>query len=430
MSLKVFLAGLLGGALVSALLLYPACIYLPGRLLPDWYAALPGLALGLALAAALALVASGMLAARWSRLQSRAGTATAGMAAGLFASLAAYSTVIGPAAGVWGSRALLAHGLVPAADEYLLVEVVADSTSGILWWGALSLALAAGAGLLLGALGGALVKAGRPDRGGSWPAVSVMVCAAALLASALALVVTLAVFSLLPQTVADAAQRTGRGLEHSPFAAALVLYALNYAWMLAWQALLWLNLRAARVAQGDLSLTRVLASFMAWIVPGLLLFAAPRVLDRGYVVVGAAASFALGLLTFVDTFWRQRARPLRRPADPLEGHARFYQAGLVVSGAMALTVVLSGMNIALDMVMLLIPAITQIMPDAPAPSPLSFHELIFEMFRTNAAAFAISLAGLCLYAVITLWALKNLLEFLVAYGPEILGRVRERRPRA
>lgn len=55
-----------------------------------------------------------------------------------------------------GAKNLLAHGLVPAADEIAFVSLLAEGVQSIILWVHASMALTALAGMLLGALGGAL----------------------------------------------------------------------------------------------------------------------------------------------------------------------------------------------------------------------------------------------------------------------------------
>ena len=154
---RSMLVGLGGGLALIAASLYPLYVLVPGRYVGGWPGGsrLVGLALGIV--AALLAVTLGFLAARWARASTRLACIWLGALAGGVAGAVLYFGLGASAADVIGGRALLARGLVAAADRADAIRLLAGALVEMVWWshGAFWAALLAGTGL--GALGGLLV---------------------------------------------------------------------------------------------------------------------------------------------------------------------------------------------------------------------------------------------------------------------------------
>lgn len=152
-----FLIALLGGALTAAAGYVPL-MAIPCLVIPNWPQPLPSMLaiLGWSGAALILLLLTGLAAGWLSRARTPWGVIGAGALAGWIAAWIAEALLVGVIAGLWGAKNLLAHGLVPAADEIAFVSLLAEGVQSIILWVHASMALTALAGMLLGALGGAL----------------------------------------------------------------------------------------------------------------------------------------------------------------------------------------------------------------------------------------------------------------------------------
>lgn len=199
---KTILVGLGGGLALIVVLFYPLYILLPGHYVDGWAAGSSALGFLLGIGAVLLAAATGLLAARWAGADTRQSGTLFGVLAGGVAGATLFFGLGGIAAAVAGNAALLAHGLDLAASDAEAVRLLAEAAIGVTWgvYGAFWAALLAGVGL--GAIGGLLA----PPTGDA-PArldprwVAILILSAAGLFSALALCVSLPVFSLLEEVI-------------------------------------------------------------------------------------------------------------------------------------------------------------------------------------------------------------------------------------
>ena len=233
---RIFLLGIGGGLVLIAVLFYPLYLLVPGGLVAGWPAGSSAIGLALQIAAALLPVALGTLAARWAGAGTRQeGTLWGALAGGVAGSIL-YLGLVGAAAGVVGSGALLEHGLALTARGGEALYLLSEAVNGTIWaaYGMFWIALLAGTGL--GALGGLIAppKGTMPDRSNLRPAVMHVLAAAALL-SALSLGTVLFLF---PQ-IEPAFRNLLAGYVGAP-ANTLPLAGLSL-WPAATQALLYLG---------------------------------------------------------------------------------------------------------------------------------------------------------------------------------------------
>jgi signal transduction histidine kinase len=153
---RVVLVGLAGGMVLIAAMVYPLYVVLPGCLVEGWPRGSATVAFVLGLAAPLLAAATGFLAARWSRVNTRQASTLLGALAGGVAALLLYFGLAAPTAGVVGNAPLLVHGPVPASSDQEVVRLLSEAAIGLLWgvYGAFWIVLLGGVGL--GAIGGLL----------------------------------------------------------------------------------------------------------------------------------------------------------------------------------------------------------------------------------------------------------------------------------
>lgn len=196
MNAKMYLFGLAGGAVCTLLLWYPLAEYLPSAILPAWNGANPTLAWALIIAAALAVLASGAIAARNSGVASRGGAMLSGATIGLMSTLLPFMILGGAAAGTWGARSVLAFGLRQAANQAQFLQFIVDAVLGIHGWTVWTLWGCILAGLLLGGLGGLFAGPGG-EADPEMPLIYQVMGVAGVLASNLNITLTTIILGLL-----------------------------------------------------------------------------------------------------------------------------------------------------------------------------------------------------------------------------------------
>jgi hypothetical protein len=243
MSAKVYLAGLAGGLLVSAALIYPAYLWVPYQYLADWKFAGDIPATLLAVLAVLLFVATGVAAARLSGLQTRVQAAGAGAAAGLMAAMLSFLWMVRPAAGVYGAADLLMHGAVPVENDAAYIKMILDAVVGIGWWTNAAFAAWIVLGILLAGLGGlAAGPRGEPDK--HWKIYGLPLALTGILVAGLLISVDFASMSMLVATTREAALKNGTP---PAFPVEILLFGpLAFDWLvlLFWQVLIWRTLRS------------------------------------------------------------------------------------------------------------------------------------------------------------------------------------------
>lgn len=242
MSAKVYLAGLAGGLLVSAALIYPCYYWVPYLYLADWPF---GGDIPATLLAALALVlfaATGAAAARLSGLETRTQAAGAGAVAGLMAAMLSFGWMVRPAVGVFGASELLMHGAVPAADNTAYIELLLGAVLGVSWWTSVAYAAWLPTGVLLAALGGlAAGPRGMPDK--HWKIYGLAIALTGMLIFGLMLIVDVTTMSILVSVTQDAALENGTTLAHPVDALLVFPLAVDWLFLVFWQLVAWRTLR-------------------------------------------------------------------------------------------------------------------------------------------------------------------------------------------
>ena len=211
MMTKVSPTGIGTGIALLVVLYYPLYVILPGNYVVEWSSGSTTLGIALSFLGVLLLLVGGMVTARVTKTSSRKQGAVLGAIAGTIAGLILYFGLGAAAAGIAGSGDLLAHGPKPASgEEQFLILLTESVLRTIVWTHQVFWGLLLGSATL-GAIGGALVPVQVPDKpiGIIEPDTQLgcIVAMVTLLASGLSLWITVVIFSLLPTSVANAANK-------------------------------------------------------------------------------------------------------------------------------------------------------------------------------------------------------------------------------
>lgn len=319
--------GVLGGILAAGTAHYPLYRWLPSAIVYDWPAADGHTAiLGLA-ATAVILLLTGFLAGRFSGSQSRWGAAGAGAVAGLIAAWIMEAAWGGAAAGVYGARPMLAHGIHAAKDETEFYYLLTHSISMTIWDVYSSIVTATVGGLVLGGLGGLCAGPGKRAArftSGLW----LSVCAVMVPMASLELTISIFTFGLLGSNIQKAADQGGFTLPYPAESASVWPIAASLVWLIFWQFLAWQTVRkspAGRrmnflVALGAALIVNVAMAIVILPLSSLLLN-----LPIGYSYGGYLLLLALsgGL-----AWWATKARfEPRRPSSPEKRGGLWRQLG-------------------------------------------------------------------------------------------------------
>ena len=429
MRARVYLAGLAGGVLVTAVLYYPLYLYLPGTFVKDWPSAPGGLAIALTAVGVVLLLFTGVIAARISGSRRRAGAAAAGAVAALIAALMAELWVGGAAAGAWGARDLLAYGLRPAHNNTEFIALLTDAVAGAQWWTYLSAWIAILTGLGLGAIGGAFVgPGGAPAKppSGTWPAELSFV---GVLTSALTLVIAVVVFALLGPAVQKSADSVTHVLRYP--SSSLIAWPVGtlFILLLVWEALGWWWLRRARAETTAAHNRLLIITYVNGLLP-LFMVAFLFLIARGMFasplfLAGLAIWLGLGGITLV-TGWPLRARP--KPTISAEPRRlRFFISEVMLSsGVLFATAYLGLVATSLNLVLLVVPVISTVGnfdPNAKITVP-ALAKSIPELVRTN----YVMHQGVVVGGGVLLLVVDLLIIGVIAGGTWTLGRGKKPAP--
>jgi hypothetical protein len=308
---RTILTGLIGGILLSIALEYPLHTYLPSTVVAGWPSASIGWTILLIVVALFLVVGTGALGALVSGAGGRLGAAAAGAFAGMIAAMIAEIWVCGPAAGIWGSRAILAYGMKPAADNSQFLQLMLDATTQTAWWTFISVWLALISGAVLGSVGGTLLGRGRISGAPPtqvWPPILLL----GTLCSAAATIFTLNVFSILGPTLI----KTAASIQYSlPYPDWVILYCpsvSSWSFLIIWQIAGFLAVRQALAdSPADHAVLGILAWLFGWLpfltVLAALVFTGGAFLGSPLLAV-ILPSLAVGLLTMLAG-WRIRPTP-------------------------------------------------------------------------------------------------------------------------
>ncbi|MCC6297909.1 MAG: hypothetical protein IT314_01335 [Anaerolineales bacterium] len=353
MNAKVYGIGIIAGILLAAVLQYPLQTYLPGAVVKELPQGQVSLAWALTAAGLLLILAAGAVAARMSGAADRKGAALAGTVAGLMSALIAEIAVGGAAAGVWGSREILAFGLNPTQDDLQFTKMLADAVISTLLWTYASIWIALLAGAGLGALGGFVAgNGGAPAKEN--PELIPTLSAVGILTSALALVVAFAIFPILANSVQKTFAEMGQAASLSSEALSAVPIVTTYLLLIFWQIIGWLAAR--RELSADMSAPQAItpASTIAMGAIPLLAAAVLLLIDYNvfawWLVLCALLSLTFGALTLRIGFaLRQKSKQLR--LSPFDARASAL-IGVLTAFLMIATAYISATASSLNVVML------------------------------------------------------------------------------
>jgi len=304
MMTKVSFTGIGTGIVLSVVMYYPLYVILPGNYVVEWSSGSPALGIALSFIGVLLLLAVGLVTARVTKASSRKQGALLGSVAGLIAGLILFFGLGAAAAGVVGSGNLLAHGPNPASgEEQFLILLTESVVRTIVWthqvfWGLLL------SSATIGSIGGALTPPHVPDKSlGTIRPDSQLGCIlamAALLASGLSLWITVVILGLLPQAVANAANKVNYSTSIPP---ASILNWSAGTIMVIFLSVMLCTLLAIRAESTTTSRKRRLAAkvaayvtaFFLVVIFGLFfLFARDYILNPIFIV-GAILSVIMGV---------------------------------------------------------------------------------------------------------------------------------------
>ncbi|RME88241.1 MAG: hypothetical protein D6770_07485 [Anaerolineae bacterium] len=235
---RVLLIGLLSGLLVSATMAWPSLAFLGHEVIPEaWDTQSAGMVRWLAVSGGLLLL-TGALAGAMSGSGSRQGALVAGALAGWLAAWVAEALVVAVAMGAYGAFPVLTHGMRPAESDAQYIALLAESVQGVMVFVHASIALSALVGILLGGLGGLLAGAhGR--RAEPQPHFWLAVTLVNVLMAGVNLVVFIAVYLPLQQTLQSAAEEQSITLPFPPSLLFDLPVGINWLWLLFWQIVAW-----------------------------------------------------------------------------------------------------------------------------------------------------------------------------------------------
>ena len=359
MTSKVSLTGIGTGIALLAVMYYPLYVLIPGSYVIEWPRGSLPLGIAMSFLGVLLLLAGGLVTALLAKTSSRKQGALLGAVAGTIAGMILFSGLGTAAAGVAGSGDLLAHGPRPASGEEQFFILLTESVSRtIVWTHQLFWGLLLGSATL-GAIGGTLAPPRLRDNAISTikpdTQMGTIVAMAAMLASGLSLWISVVVFALLPQSVANAAKKVNY-TPHFPPASILnwpaaTTLAIFLAAMLC--ALLAIQAESKDTSTRRRSAAKVAAYFalVLWVLVLGVLF---LVLDRELVsnpifILGAILSVFIGarMLRVAITLRRRSSQASSEalPDDPAPGFLQrqywrinFIRLSLGVSAALFLPI--------------------------------------------------------------------------------------------
>lgn len=425
MSLIVFVIGVIGGILISLSLVYPLYGYIPSLYGVNWMPIRLDIVIGCIILATVVLMFTGWCAGHWCGLSSRWGPTRAGLVSGLVAALIAYGAIISSSAGILGNENVLLHGLVPEPDEIKFVTLIYDGVIETFKWSAISLWFSIICGALFGGLGGALAKS-RSSENMDWKNIFPIISPLMFLISMVIFITTHAALSMLVKIVAEIGQKnkylnTNNNL--SLFFFLIVLVA--FLWMIFWQIQLWLDLRSAQKGQRYQYLSWIFASYTSIAAPVLFFILVIWQGMDSYSWLLWPISFYLlviGFLTFRQTFWQRRHLSRPKIKNPLKQIGLYARGSIILSILLAISNLLGVIQLSLNLVLITVVAINPLMAHDQV-SNITLEELIYNKYATSALSTAGTLLLPIIYILFLLWVLKNLMDFLVLYGADVIERL-------
>ncbi len=424
MKLKVFLFALCGSVFVSAALFYPCRLFVPDLItsnMPQGNNTVALICIGVAV---LFMFITSFLAGRFAGNGTLPGGVAAGIVAGVFTSLAAYSLLIAPTAGIWGSQSIFSHGLVPEPDLIKYNEVLIESTVSILWYTRISFIGALGAGIGVGALGGLCSGSRFENKDTLWNLISLPVGLIGAFSTSLTLWVVSSVAPLLVTVTSNALEKINYLPLHSVTSGYYLHVLPIYGLLLFWFIVNCLSVKRAVIPLGKMSLLYAIPNIA---IPALLAYLLYLV-DRTHFIILhlplGIVLLCLGGFTAYRILKKEKSLPIK---DSLQSKILF-QFGLVTGMVLLLNSLFNGYNTALNLVLIPVVAISPLigMQSTEAP-PITISSMIRENFRYHAASLPIFLLSIFLYVTIILISYRNLENYLRNYGKEIIIQLKKRK---
>lgn len=346
------LGSVIGGIVISALLIYPLYFHLPIILIPNWHKASTEVSVLFVLASLLVLVVIGMFAARYSNAQSGWQRVAFGALGGLVSSAIGYGILIGPASGVWGLSRAFPSGLYRAMDNATFITMIKSAISSVGLGAAVTQWGYIGVGVLLGGIGGLLARPGQSVVSFGFFNYVVALSVVGIPVATASYIQAACVFYPLYEQVRKTAFEPLFWIwisVNAPVVSAFV-------WLLGWQLATWRALERLR--------TQATICRVSWVLSGVLSVVCPLVqvvamLSTACIYLPVSLlSLLLGALSGYSV-WKMRVLPRKR--ESLTARSAFVY--IVLSGLVVLlTSVFSGFNVLYNYVILVIPLAAPLSP--------------------------------------------------------------------
>ncbi len=270
MNIRIFLIALLGGIVSTVTAYYPLYRWFPGQFVTEWAPSETQLALsGLAFTLLIWLM-TGAVAARMSGVHRRLAAAGIGALAGLIAAWMVEIALGGTAAGVWGARLMLAHGIHATRDEAEFAYLLSHGVSSIVWGTYLSIWAVGGSGAVLGAVGGWIAgPGGKPAR--SENSLWLMVSALATPVAAFSTLAMIDTYVQLGMQLKESAEKWNLQFPYSPEVITSFPVATHMIWLIFWQFFAWRMIRKSKPVASLRLLVVPLLSLLLLIALALIL---------------------------------------------------------------------------------------------------------------------------------------------------------------
>ena len=402
---KTLVIGLAAGLLAVLVLYYPLHVVLPAKHVTGWEGGNTVVALILQIVAGLIVVASGYLAASE---KTRFENMCTGAIAGTIAGFLVYWLIAAAAAGITGSHEILQHGAIPAANDAAFNSLLADTVLEVIFlvyqamWNLIFGAAA------LGALGGVfapLQKTGESDET-MLRHVRLPISVAFLLSAVLTLVVSITVFSLLPESIQQAAdavgyttQRPARLALTYPASTAILIFLFGMLWTTSEVRWAQINLQGREAGSHRILGYMILGIGLGFVIIMLLINRSFTLSPLGWVM--SIASVSIGLYAFwltrgikIDSPEKSNAYALFHP-QTMKNHRGILALGIPFAMLIPSFAGIVQASLALVLIPItMIPVLSSYAPDAdPVTVSYTLESLVQSLYQTQFLALGLGLFG-------------------------------------
>lgn len=422
----VLLTGVVSGLLITLALYYPMYTYVPSLFAPEFAGKIPVriefVWTSIILATVLFLI-TGAVSARLGRFPTKWGGMKAGGISGFVAATMAFGMIVSPTAGILGNAQILLHGLKPVENDATLVIYTADAVADTMLLNLIAMLIMIFSGLLFGGLGGVFIKTkGNPtDDRQDMVVIAPVVLAFSFfvyLLSYLSVYLLIDIMLNMPGRIKESFG-VDYQFSYDPQTIFFAVMAVTYLWILLWQVNIWLDLRAVQKGQTIQRLSWAIVSMFALIIPILALLLSWFLMFSLEFFVSQFVFVVLGIITFWDTFWRRRKMkvpPIRNPFSQKQRKS-YLKAFLNLAIILSLTLVISTLTYALDLVLITVAAIGYIRPDAS--SSMNTADLFNSLYRYNFSAHAGVWLAIPILLFFIVSTFNNFYQFSAKYGEDV-----------